>query len=358
MKESELYRCKILKDSVSPEGKRLTSYEIEFPRCVLAEFVTHRMNSDTWLADIGERVKTPDVSKNSASSRAIPLGRMIQKVLEDPYVPERFGANQAGMQNSAWLEGEDHELAVKSWLHARNLAIGQAVCLLSDADRLKLHDMPAPAVHELRRIMSIPPKYPSPSVSVHKQDVNRLLEPWGWILQVVTATEWDNFFALRCDAAAAPAFRKIARMMYVLRSKFDPCPLNYGEWHLPYVDGDEALRYTAHPWQTLCDISAARCAWTSYWPPDGADGSDDFEKVKRTLKKLRESRPIHPSPFEHQATPTHPSRRGEASMRSNLVGWDQYRKMIPGEVTREYRPSAEEVASWGVTDEMLEAASR
>lgn len=351
-----MYRCKVLKDSVSPWGKRLTTFEIEFPRKVLAETVTHRMDSDTWLADIGERTKTPDISKNSASSRAIPFARMLEKVLTDPYVPEKFSANQAGMQEAGFLEGDDHDRARSVWLESRDSACRQALRLLSPADRAKLYQIESPVGDQIRLLLSDRSGRPSPSVSVHKQDINRLLEPWGWVLQVVTSTEWDNFFTLRCDPAADPAFRKIARIMYVMMQRSIPEHVPEGCWHLPYVDAPAFGYGSGGAKGELCELSAARCAWTSYWPPEGGDGSD-AEKVERTLKKLRESRPIHPSPFEHQATPLHPDRWSDATVRSNLRGWLQYRKTIDGEVAKYYRPSRDTVDSWGVTEEVIRLAS-
>jgi hypothetical protein len=55
--------CKILADSVAWHGgERLTTFEVTFPRIVLAEFNTHRM-----------------LSRNSASSRAIPVEKMLTR---------------------------------------------------------------------------------------------------------------------------------------------------------------------------------------------------------------------------------------------------------------------------------------
>lgn len=352
-KVDRMYRAKVLKHSVSPEGQEVCTFQIELPRQVLAEVITHRKNSDSWGDSLCSRTTTPEVSKNSASSRAIPLSRMIEKVLTDPYVPERFGANQAGMQASAFLEGADHELAVRAWLLARDFAVVQAMAMLSWDDRKNLHDLHGTALKEVHRCMQMPIYADQPSVSVHKQDVNRLLEPWGWVLQVVTATDWDNFFALRCDEMAAPAFRKIARIMYVLKTRSSPEQLDYGEWHLPYVDAPVwSVRSGLSSWAELCDLSAARCAWTSYWPPEGGDA--DREKVARTLAKLA-GVPLHASPYEHQATPM---RTGEVSLehlRSNLRGWVQLRKLIPGEFCKIYLPTMTTVASWGITEEELAA---
>jgi hypothetical protein len=58
------HSTKILADSISPDGVRLTTLEVVMPRIVLAEFNTHRM-----------------LSRNSASSRAIPIEKMIRMVI-------------------------------------------------------------------------------------------------------------------------------------------------------------------------------------------------------------------------------------------------------------------------------------
>ena len=149
------YSAKVLADSISPDGVRLTTMEVTFPRIVLAEFNTHRM-----------------FSRNSASSRAIPVEKMIQRVLDDPFSPVWWGKNQSGMQAAEELSGEALRLARQHWLDARDFAIS---CV-----RL----------------------FQAPEISLHKQIANRLLEPFLWHTVVVTATEWENFFALRCHKDA------------------------------------------------------------------------------------------------------------------------------------------------------------
>ena len=86
------YDAKVIKDSISPDGVRLTTLEVTLPRIVLAEFNTHRM-----------------LSRNSASSRAIPVRKRIDAVERDPFVPDQFGRNQKGMQASDILREQEDE---------------------------------------------------------------------------------------------------------------------------------------------------------------------------------------------------------------------------------------------------------
>ena len=153
------YAARVLRDSLSPAGVRLTTMEVTFPRFVLSEFNTHRV-----------------MSRNSASSRAIPSGKLIERALNDPVVPIEWGRNQRGMQAGDVLSEEDAAKALRVWLAARDAAVARARELLE--------------------------------LSVHKQVLNRVLEPFLWHTVIVTSTEWRNFFELRCAPAAhAPAPR-------------------------------------------------------------------------------------------------------------------------------------------------------
>ena len=98
--------AKIVADSLSPTGCRLTTFVVEFPRIVLAELNTHRA-----------------LSKNSASSRAIPFEKMLENVKTDPFIPIRFQKDHKGMQGTEYFKGEEHEGCVANWLGARDLAI-------------------------------------------------------------------------------------------------------------------------------------------------------------------------------------------------------------------------------------------
>src|ERR1041384_185786 len=109
------FDAKVLADSISPAGHRLTTLETTFPRFILAEFNTHRV-----------------FSRNSASSRAIPIVKQVRRVLEQPYVPIEFGSNQPGMQAGPALTGEKRQAAEAEWLRARDDAVRRVLGLVSD----------------------------------------------------------------------------------------------------------------------------------------------------------------------------------------------------------------------------------
>jgi hypothetical protein len=291
----------------------------------LAEVVTHRRNYDTWLPDDGyfvsERTATMDMSKNSASSRAITIQAMLQKVRDHTYMP-MWSLKQKGMQGRI---ADDQELIAKAnekWLWFRD-------CALETAEYLE-------------------------GIGIHKQDANRVLENFVWVTQVVTSTNWPNFFALRCHEAAFPPFRKLARMAYLQYRKSIPVQLDYGQWHLPFVPLAEqlnvvhhvgpALRMNHHEFPIEIKRSAARCGWISYENHD-RDGSDDA--VLRTYARFFAEPPVHASPIEHQCTPMHTAvSAARPELRSNLRGWVQARKLVANEQTLEFNPSDDVIATW------------
>jgi thymidylate synthase ThyX len=300
-----VFEAKILADSVSPANVRLTTFEVTFPRIVLAEFNTHRV-----------------FSRNSASSRAIPVENRIKRVRKDPYIPTSWGKNQKGMQAAEEFTGHESDLCKREWLAARDSAVRQA-------ERLQ-------------------------ELGLHKQLTNRLLEPFMWHTCIVTATEWSNFFHLRNNAMAQPEIQIPARMMQQLYESNEPEKLDYGEWHLPLVGQEDydkafednpkfrqgfATKQEAEDDHELRDlmikISVGRCARVSYLTHDGKrDPAADIALHDSLLAAG------HMSPFEHVARPTtlaYPVDQGpfytdEARMWSgNLRGWTSYRKLIPHE---------------------------
>ena len=261
--------ARVVADSIAPRGARVVTIEAKFHRFVLSEFNTHRV-----------------FSRNSASSRAIPISKQLAKVREDPAMPIEWGSNQKGMQAGESLQGEDLELAKKVWLDARDAAIT--------------------ATEELERI------------GLHKQVSNRLLEPFMWHVAIVTSTEWENFFNQRCSPLAQPEIRACAEAMQAAMEASTPTPLDYGSWHTPYVtaednlSGEEALK-----------VSAARCARVSYLTQDGVrDISKDIELYERLIG----ARPMHASPLEHVARP----QRIDEEAAGNLRGWRQLRHETAG----------------------------
>jgi len=259
------YSARVLLDSVSPAGVRLTTLEVTFPRFVLSEFNTHRV-----------------LSRNSSSSRAIPTPKLLERVMTDPVLPLEWGRNQKGMSASDVLTPEEEEEAKRIWLSARDAAIEHA-----------------------RKLMEL---------KVHKQELNRVLEPFLWHTVIVTATEWDNFFTLRCASNAQPEIRAAALKMREAIAASKPVPVTYDAWHLPLVQDDER----SLPIETQKKISAARCARVSYLTHEG---TREIEKDLELHDRLKTDR--HLSPFEHVATPAH-----DVEFHANFRGWRQMRHEI------------------------------
>lgn len=290
------HQAKILADSVSPHGVRLTTFELTYPRIIHAEFMTHRV-----------------VSRNAASSRAIPVKKMIRMVEETPYIPSHWGKNKRGMQAGDELTEAEKQRARSTWLHARDQAVEHARELLD--------------------------------IGLHKQLTNRLLEPFQWYTIIATATEWSNFFNLRANEMAHPDIRIVAEKMKEEYERIDPVELDYGEWHLPLLDETdfELLRALAGAddgpayFDVAKKVSCARCARVSYLTHDGKrDLQKDLELYDRLVG------PGHFSPLEHAARPmredevdnwlgdNYPRHPGNTWC-GNLKGWVQHRKEIPGE---------------------------
>ncbi len=259
------YLARVLLDSVSEAGIRLTTMEVTFPRFVLAEFNTHRQ-----------------FSRNSASSRAIPTAKIIERVEHDPVTPFEWGRNEKGMSASEVLAEEEEDNARIAWLAARDCAVTQA---------RKLHEL-----------------------GVHKQVVNRLLEPFLWHTVIVTATEWENFFELRCSRNAQPEIREAALRMREAMNGSTPSLVRLGQWHTPLIQPDEL----SLDGEVRKRVSAARCARVSYLTHEG---SREIEKDLELYERLKHDR--HLSPFEHVASPA-----VDKLFHTNFRGWIQMRREI------------------------------
>ena len=284
----------IIADSINCDGERLTSVQLRYPRFIHAELMTHRV-----------------FSRNASSSRAIPVERLIQDIIDDTAMPIHWGKNQPGMQ--AREEHEDLNVTrsptgqgsigarVPAWNAARDQAI-----------------MFARGFAE---------------AGYHKQIVNRLLEPFSHINVLVTATDWDNFFTLRDHPDAQPEIAVLAREIKAAMAASEPRPVEDGYWHLPYVTKDDhdilCKRYLSRgesdaSWeQWIADaikISVARCARVSYLTHDGRPTS--IEEDIALHDKLVVAEPLHASPAEHQATPMNGRRI------RNFQGWQQYRVQL------------------------------
>jgi hypothetical protein len=264
------FSARVLLDSVSPAGVRLTTMEARYPRFIHSELLTHRV-----------------FSRNSSSSRAVPIRKMIDAVRTDPAMPVWWGRNQAGMQALEEIGGDARALAQAEWRRALEDA-------LAHAERLAASD-----------------------VNLHKQLVNRILEPFAWITVIITATEWANFFTQRTHEDAQPELKHLATMMLEAYRAAEPRALGLGEWHTPLILPDEE---TALPLEQRLRISVARSARVSYLTHDGSrDYAKDLELYEKLVGGGANG---HWSPFEHVATPL--ASAGEWS--GNFRGWQQYRK--------------------------------
>lgn len=313
----------VLAYSISSAGKKLITWEIEYPRLILAELNTHRQ-----------------LSRNSYSSRAVPFMKMLDQLNGEPV---RFGANQTGMQD----KGEDFTATVDV-----GPSMGVSHPFLASPKE----------AWNVAKVNAINVAKAFFDAGYHKQVYNRLMEPWQMQKTVLSATEVDNFFWLRDDDAADPTIRELARVMREAMDTSTPQLLGHREWHLPYVDvkrtedGDQqfyievedeyGVLHTSLSLEQAIKVSCARCAAVSY-RNEGYDLAKSLEVYDRLVGSDRK----HASAFEHQGTPIGASKgaylnamdprtwvpgvthmdRSLKLWSGNFQGWIQYRKLIPGE---------------------------
>lgn len=281
--------AKVIEDSVAPNGKRLTTLQLMYPRFIHAEFMTHRV-----------------FSRNASSSRAIPVAKMIQQVRAAPAMPIHWGKNQPGMQAH-----EEHDAPVEGLRDLYGSTYG-------DLPIQQAWQVAAEHAAFIAKCMN--------DAGYHKQVVNRILEPFLHISVIVTATEWDNFFELRDHPDAQPEIRELAIQMRAAMGASTPVlrprdRQTIAAWHLPYVTQEERDTYRNSP-ELLAMVSAARCARVSYLTHDGR--VPNFDEDLALYDRLVGSRPLHASPIEHQAYPL-----PLADQRSkNFVGWRQHREIV------------------------------
>ena len=301
----------IVADSMSPQGYRITTFLLTYPRFIHAELMTHRV-----------------FSRNSASSRAIPFEKIVKMVEEDPFIPIAWQKDHKGMQGTEYIiDVTDLKLNINGWLKARDNAVSNAKYLNH-------------GVKEGR------------DNGVTKQLCNRLLEPFMWHTVLVTATEWDDFFELRCPkyewdnkvfksrknvknyaidknqwnveldnlqwlvinkSQAEIHIQALAESMWDAMNESIPKELKAGEWHIPFGDKinipldnnngiltsngiKEACKTIEYHNLRKVKIATARCAKLSYMT---FDGEIDYQKDIELHDRLLASH--HMSSFEHCA---------------------------------------------------------
>lgn len=264
--------AKVLTHSINLHGVEMITLEIEYPRFILAELNTHKA-----------------LEKNSSSSRAIPFLKMVENIESNMAIPLYWGENKSGMQADSELTGLHLAGSKQVWKNA-----------FSD---MKEH---ANWMHQ--------------TANLHKQTINRLLEPHQMMKTVISGTDWDNFFNLRLHPDAQPEFCMLAYKIYqaikTSRENGNVFYLQRGEWHLPYVNryriksgrGRGLIEYhlgevgtDSYKQLTLVDaikISASCTAQTSYRKND-----ESLEKAEKIFDMLIGAEVLHASPFGHLATP-------------------------------------------------------
>lgn len=251
----------VIADTIN-EGSRITTLELVYPRYIHSEFMTHRM-----------------FSRNSSSSRAVPIERVANEVIDDPVGFDYVGLNKAGMVAAEELPEDLKEEFLEDW----------KLWGIQTALKVKLWAK----------------KY-----NIHKQTLNRALEPWTRIKTIVTATEWDNFFKLRLAPDAQPEIQNLAKAM---KAAMDVSTPREGTMHLPYVDLSNR-----EPEYSDMFHSVARCARVSYYNFVGT--LSQLEEDKKLFERLQKDG--HWSPFEHTAEFV-----GDNDMHANFYNWRSLRKV-------------------------------
>lgn len=286
-----MIKAQIIADSINSKGKRITSFVVTMPRIVLAELNTHRV-----------------LSRNSASSRAIPFVKMLEMVKKSPFIPIRWMKEHTGMQGNEFFtdEAEIAQLE-KVYLEGRDNAVKTAENLSA--------------------------------LGLTKQIVNRGLEAYMYHTVIITATELENYFALRAHEAAEIHIQKLAFLMLEEMNNSTPKLLQVGEWHIPFggnmddaalekfmpsIQPDSLNWHEEHMQFLKVKVATARCARVSYTVVGEEGKPDNYDNDIKLHDRLLGMG--HLSPFEHCAQAT-----DNEEWSGNFQGWTQYRKTLPNE---------------------------
>lgn len=307
--------AKIIADSTNWLNQRIVTLVLTYPRYIHSEFMTHRV-----------------LSKNSASSRAIPVEKVIQDIEENGVYP-LWTRNQKGMQGERIQDPREIEKLNRDWDFTKRRVIDEASVLNN--------------------------------YGIHKQNVNRLLEPFQHIRVICTGTEWKNFFELRDHPQAMPEIQELARAIGKAMVESNPVKLQIGEWHIPFgerLSEDRLLEqayenlYQSKNWEIEKDrtilfkeaakiklkVAVARCARISY---NTFEGDINIAKDIELYDRLVKENPKHLSPTEHIARVPKQEELGNfgslyqrhgdgpyeyvrGRYMSNFIGWIQLRKLI------------------------------
>lgn len=359
-------KVKILADSINGQN-RITTFEVRYPRIIHGEVMTHRV-----------------FSRNASSSRAVPFEKMIKEVMDNPFIPIAWQRRHKGMQGAEYLDPEvEYKLSDFLEIFAK---------MVGDKSRAVLDNLVIDAgLDESKtlegwwlycRDLAIQASIVMSAFGVTKQLCNRLLEPFSYITVIITATEFDNFFELRCpkytdtlkfyykskkdfnsveryevlkndindkrteldwlkinESKAEIHIQQLAELMWDARKESTPKILESGEWHMPYADiidtveihqlimedlstqehiEDYDAYLDAEQYKYELKVVTAMCARVSYL---NHEGSTDYRKDIKLHDNLLEDK--HASPFEHCA-----ECKGNNLQYANFKGWQSYRNVL------------------------------
>lgn len=258
-------KVEFIQGSIAPCGTPITTLVLEYPRAIHAQLLTHRV-----------------FSKNSSSSRAVPIKAAIEQIEENP-AKFMWTKNKSGMSGDRITDptviDDINDIVSNMWHHVK-FGVMQLAFPTDDG-----------------------------GLNVHKQNAARFLEPFQNIRIVLTSTEWENWDWLRIDSAAQPEIAQLAKLMLEARENGDYLELAEGEWHVPFitrkVNPDNGEMTYHHPEtdaeltvEQAKELSMSICAQTSFRKEDYSD-----EKTENVIGKLFTGNKVHASPSEHQATP-------------------------------------------------------
>ena len=300
--------------SIDSRGNRIDTILVTFPRFLLAELNTHRI-----------------FSRNSASSRAIPFEKMVESVEQNPFIPIAWQKDHKGMQGTEYFTDELNDIPHlnRMWLSGKDSAVGISKSMYNCFENKD-----------------------GTIEGVTKQLCNRLLEPFMWHTVLISFTEIQNFFNLRCPQygndeqgyykSKKDAIRglqnkgvdisnlikstdlewlkinkgqseihmmALAECIYDCINEAKVQRLKNGEWHIPFSDNIELSvldkYYIFNKFTNIesindlkIRIATARCARISYTTV-GDNKQNSIESDLKLHDRLMES--SHWSPFEHIA---------------------------------------------------------
>lgn len=233
-------------------NKVITTLLCEYPRYIHSEIMTHRQ-----------------LSRNSGSSRATPFNIYCERIIKDPAFFAELGINRSGMNADSVLNKENAEAFKHEYMQLMH--------------------------HTVDTAMSWSAKY-----NLHKQIINRVLEPYVRTSTVITATEWDNFLYTRAIAKGVePVMHLLANC---IKQAVDYANENAkdGVAHLPFVTDNEFNTCSLKDCVKHAVSRSARCTILS----NVTKKLSTIEEDEKLYNWLSSADPMHASPFEHIAFAT------------------------------------------------------